>query len=161
MAIKVRAVWEFEVDTDGFDSKHVDIKGLAKHLAARELADLLAYEKLSAEDFTYEAGFSDRLVVNDVRLLKSPFGNPLVKFLAEVRCLAVEVEAYVFDKPSVYGINGGRVSKLWIREVDCKKPFCDYDRGWDIKPSDCKLPEREKAYEEILAYLEALPEMGV
>jgi hypothetical protein len=40
--------------------------------------------------------------------------------------------AKVYDEPSNYGINGGKISKLQIRingEV-----VCNYDRGWDEEP---------------------------
>lgn len=43
-------------------------------------------------------------------------------------------EAVVFDLPSKYGINGGRVSKLYIVTED-RHCICNYDRRWDIKPS--------------------------
>lgn len=40
-----------------------------------------------------------------------------------------------YDEPSEkYGINCGRISKLTI-EVDVKVTS-NYDRGWDIEPSD-------------------------
>ena len=33
---------------------------------------------------------------------------------------------------SVYGIEGGRISKLMIKRGG--EVVCNYDRGWDIKP---------------------------
>lgn len=51
--MKVKAVWEFEVDTEDFDRKHVDIKGLAKDLTRREMVYLLQNQEISAEDFSY------------------------------------------------------------------------------------------------------------
>ncbi len=39
-----------------------------------------------------------------------------------------------FDEGSIYGIDGGRISKLNIRRNG--KEVCNYDRGWDIKPVD-------------------------
>ncbi len=41
-------------------------------------------------------------------------------------------EAKVFDVGSRYGINGGRVSKLWIGSDN--GVIVSYDRGWGIKP---------------------------
>ena len=52
--MKVRAVWEFEVDIEDLDEKFVDIKGLAQDLTQREMADMLQRQSISAEDFTYE-----------------------------------------------------------------------------------------------------------
>lgn len=45
-----------------------------------------------------------------------------------------------YDTGSKYGIDGGRISKLELR-IDDRK-VCNYDRGWDIKPT-CE--EAEKA----------------
>ena len=39
-----------------------------------------------------------------------------------------------FEEGSEYGINGGRISKLDIRKDG--KIYANYDRGWDIKPTD-------------------------
>lgn len=40
----------------------------------------------------------------------------------------------VYDKPSQYGINGGKISKLTLKSNG--KIVCNFDRGWDIKPTD-------------------------
>lgn len=42
-------------------------------------------------------------------------------------------EAKVYDEGSKYGINGGRVSKLWVQKDGVV--VCNYDRGWDIEPA--------------------------
>lgn len=60
-------------------------------------------------------------------------------------------EAKVFDDPSDYGINDGRVSKLWIKNVSTKNVVCNYDRGWDIKPSDAPS---KVVYKYVVDYLE-------
>ena len=41
-------------------------------------------------------------------------------------------EAKVFENPSQFGINSGRVSKLSLRRGE--KFVVNYDRGWDVKP---------------------------
>ena len=38
-----------------------------------------------------------------------------------------------FEEPSNYGIRQGRISKLWMNNVDCSE-FINYDRGWDMRP---------------------------
>ena len=49
-------------------------------------------------------------------------------------------EAKVFDYPSQFGINGGRVSKLYIYRTSgnenmiCDIPVVIYDRYWELKP---------------------------
>lgn len=41
-----------------------------------------------------------------------------------------------FEEPSEdYGINGGRISKMELRE-DNEAVMARYDRGWDIEPRD-------------------------
>ena len=39
-----------------------------------------------------------------------------------------------FDKPSRFGIEGGRISKLTIRREG--EFTCNYDRGWGMEPED-------------------------
>ena len=49
-------------------------------------------------------------------------------------------EAKVFDYPSQFGINGGRVSKLYIYRTCIDEnmvydiPVVIYDRYWELKP---------------------------
>ena len=51
----------------------------------------------------------------------------------------------VFEEPSEYGINQGRISKLTLKNDN--KVIANYDRGWDIMPTT-KLAK--KALEMIL-----------
>lgn len=46
----------------------------------------------------------------------------------------------VYDGPSEFGINGGKVSKLMLKRNGTI--VCNYDRGWDVKPAD---PDTELA----------------
>lgn len=71
------------------------------------------------------------------------------------------VDAKVYNQPSSYGINGGRVSKLAVYKTttrDCYEDWhsqldYNYSRGEDFN----NLPEG--MLEKIVAYLEALPEL--
>ncbi len=71
------------------------------------------------------------------------------------------VQAKVFDEPSCYGINDGRVSKLCIGKTDSRDPtrnFLDqmdynYDRGLDFKRRTLPIA----TFRKIVAQLEALP----
>ena len=36
----------------------------------------------------------------------------------------------------VYGIDGGKISKLTIRKLESTKDLVNYDRGWDVEPTD-------------------------
>ncbi len=73
------------------------------------------------------------------------------------------VQAKVFDEPSCYGINDGRVSKLTIGKTDSRDPtrnFFDqmdynYDRGLDFKRRTLPIA----TFRKILAQLEALPKL--
>ena len=57
----------------------------------------------------------------------------------------VTFEAKVYDSPSKFGINNGRISKLFIK-IDGKE-VCNYERGWDKKPSTA---DAKTAYKDIL-----------
>ena len=39
-----------------------------------------------------------------------------------------------FDEGSEYGIEGGRISKLFMKSEKSGSEVCCYDRGWDRKP---------------------------
>ncbi len=39
-----------------------------------------------------------------------------------------------FDEASQWGIDEGRISKLMLKRSG--KIVCNYDRGWDIEPTD-------------------------
>jgi hypothetical protein len=54
--------------------------------------------------------------------------------------------AKVFDEPSHFGIDDGKVSILSIRNEDGKE-VVNYSRGWDIKPKGVKI---KKAYAEVM-----------
>ena len=65
-------------------------------------------------------------------------------------------QAKVFDDGSRFGINDGRVSKLMVWETDLSPAgaIINYDRGWDVEPSEDWHQELLLA---LLKYLEALP----
>ena len=46
---------------------------------------------------------------------------------------------------SIHGIDGGRISKLWMSRDG--KTVVSYDRGWDIRPD----AEAQAAFEKIIA----------
>lgn len=62
--------------------------------------------------------------------------------------------AKVFDEGSEYGINGGRVSKLGVK--DRLMPIINYDRGWDLKPENYYKP----IYKTLMKTLKALPKVA-
>lgn len=63
-------------------------------------------------------------------------------------------EAVVFDEGSSYGIDEGRVSKLWVwGDEGRRNEIFAYDRGWDRKPKDA----HKVLFQALLQHLEALP----
>ena len=44
-----------------------------------------------------------------------------------------KVVAKVFEVGSPYGIDGGKISKLWIAKDGITA--VNFDRGWDVKPN--------------------------
>ena len=57
-----------------------------------------------------------------------------------------EIEAKVYETGSAeYGIDGGRISKLWMRKDG--RVVLNYDRGWDVYPVD---EDAERVYEYVL-----------
>lgn len=74
------------------------------------------------------------------------------------------VQAKVYDEPSVFGVNEGRVSKLAIGKTDTYQRYSDffdqmdynYDRGLDFKRRTLPVATLRK----IIAELEALPVRG-
>ena len=49
---------------------------------------------------------------------------------------AFDFEAKVYEEGSCFGINEGRVSKLFVNERNENVCLISYDRGWDLKPQD-------------------------
>jgi len=74
------------------------------------------------------------------------------------------VQAKVYDEPSTYGVNNGRVSKLVIGKTDARDPTqnffnqmdYNYDRGLDFKRRTLPVAKLRS----IIAQLEALPKQG-
>ena len=70
-------------------------------------------------------------------------------------CDGYHFEAKLYDEPSIFGIQKGRVSKLAIFRPSPDNSMCiNYDRGWDMKP---EKGEQRKVYRRIMALLESSP----
>lgn len=57
-------------------------------------------------------------------------GVPQVKGPA----IKVQYSVKVYDRGSEFGINGGRISKLYMSDCRTGDVLANYDRGWDIEP---------------------------
>ena len=55
------------------------------------------------------------------------------------------VSGKVYLEGSKFGIDNGPISKLWIKDMEKSKVIVNYDRGWDVKPTD----ENKNLYEAI------------
>ncbi len=49
-----------------------------------------------------------------------------------------EVQVKIFAQGSEYGLEGGRISKLWLRDNKTYKVLANFDRRWDQKPKGKK-----------------------
>jgi hypothetical protein len=67
----------------------------------------------------------------EVRVKLSSLGNEWI----DIRDSTTGYRAQVrfFEEPSEFGIDEGRISKLWIADKD-DKPVVEYDRGWSVEP---------------------------
>lgn len=64
--------------------------------------------------------------------LKGTIGIPANK-ATEKEYIAVHYSIKVYDEPSEFGINHGKISKLQLKQNG--KIVANYDRGWDICPT--------------------------
>lgn len=70
-----------------------------------------------------------------------------IKGTVKINDIEYEVQAKVFLEGSEFGIDKGPISKLTIKNLNDKNTIVNFDRGWDIKPSN---EEDKKVYEEIV-----------
>ena len=85
--LKVKAIWEFEVDTEDFSEEFVDIKGLAKDLTQREMENLLQNQEILAEDFSYELENEKQFTDDETQLIYAAlmeYANKLYNIAKEV-----------------------------------------------------------------------------
>lgn len=70
---------------------------------------------------------------------------------SELKCKGgIIVQIDHFDEPSKYGINKGKISKLWIAKEKPRETLVSYDRGWDKKVTS-KTPKLAKdIYKEVI-----------
>lgn len=59
---------------------------------------------------------------------------------------AYHYEIKIYETRSEFGIDGSRISKLWISE-NCIYTVCRYDRGWDVYP---KTDDAKTVYKKLI-----------
>lgn len=57
-----------------------------------------------------------------------------------------DIDILAFKEPSVFGIDKGCISKLCVTNKHTHTVVCNYDRGWDVKPTHDFI----KLYHEII-----------
>lgn len=62
----------------------------------------------------------------------------------ELTCGKYKVQLKHFSKKSENGIDKGKVSKLWMKDIKSNKEVINFDRGWD-KRITSKTPKDAKA----------------
>lgn len=55
-----------------------------------------------------------------------------------------------YEEGSIYGINGGKISKLWIQRERNEEIIVNYDRGWDVAPTKKTAADGMEVYKMIL-----------
>lgn len=80
-----------------------------------------------------EATKSDECVREEqIMWQEGTIGIPVTKTV-EKEYIAVHYTIKVFDEPSKFGINHGKISKLQLKQNG--EIIASYDRGWDIHPT--------------------------
>lgn len=74
--------------------------------------------------------------LKSIKNLKNPFEGfrQWKEAIIENKGKDYKVTFKQFKEGNVFGINGGRISKLTINKG--KEKVANYDRGWDIEPTD-------------------------
>ena len=103
--------------------------------------------------------FNRKLVANALlKLAKAVQAAPVLKYgprrvdnwtkgTAVLYGKIYQFEIKHFEEPSDYGIDGGRISKLWIapKPGDFRDTIANYDRGWDVRPMNADAKAVYKA----------------
>ncbi len=55
-----------------------------------------------------------------------------------------------YEQGSEHGIDGGRISKLWIQRERNGEIIANYDRGQDIKPNEATAADGMEVYKMLL-----------
>ena len=67
--------------------------------------------------------------------LKGPQRDNWTEFEIELDGKFYDCQMKHFEKGSEWGIDGGKISKLWVKDIETGDVIIHYDRGWDIKPN--------------------------
>ena len=108
----------------------------------KDVAEMFSPDKLAEEE---NAGYTEgphKLI----KVLRHDGAWTIARAKVEDRFFEINVKH--FEEPSRFGIQNGRISKLWIREEGEIEPLVNYDRDWDVRP---RSKAAKAIYNEILA----------
>ena len=112
-----------------------------KYAVFKDICDMQRQEQAAREEAEYCEG-PHRMV----KIVKHDGAWTIA--IARYKGKYYDVNVKHFEEPSNFGIDNGRVSKLWIREQRQDTPCVSYDRGWDVRP---KTKAAKAVMNEILA----------
>jgi hypothetical protein len=90
---------------------------------------------------------------NNIRVIITKDERPQSNWLHGIITGGFNFEAKIYDVGSVFGIDGGRISKLGIYRNG--ERFVGYDRGWDMEP---QTTESKVIFERLMTKLNSLDE---
>lgn len=150
----------YEDVTDCIDVTIKELKSLEKDYPEKKGEITKGIEKFE----TAKKGISKKTEANEIDKSKypDPTGdieeyslrndreNP-VWIVGSVVCNGKQysISGKVYLESSKFGIDNGPISKLWIKDMEKSKVIVNYDRGWDVKPTD----ENKDLYEAIMKLL--------
>ena len=99
--------------------------------------------------------YKDYSLITEAKVdIKLKSGSKIVyggwtNFIAKINGNLYAIEAKIFEEPSHFGIDNGKISKLWIYPPkNTGEKEINYDRGWDSKPP--KSGDIRKVYDEFV-----------
>lgn len=150
----------YEDVTDCIDVTIKELKSLEKDYPEKKGEITKGIEKFE----TAKKGISKKTEANEIDKSKypDPTGdieeyslrndreNP-VWIVGSVVCNGKQysISGKVYLESSKFGIDNGPISKLWIKDMEKSKVIVNYDRGWDVKPTD----ENKDLYEAVMKLL--------
>ena len=128
--------------------KPVQQRILKKYLDL-EVERIEKYKETSIIRIDTEKGIKGSLKESniDIRFKGAPRGDNWTEFEIELDGKLYDCCMKHFEKGSEWGIDGGKISKLWVKDIETGNVIINYDRGWDIKP---KSQAAKEIYDSII-----------
>lgn len=138
-------IWDYDIEA--IAQTFAD-SGITEFTISSRFSDLIptlaAFDKLGfkmAAMTEVNAAYTDWQTGKHPQRPRDPPGTPLRRETTMWKESSIKVNGEVFhywmkqyEEGSEWGIEGGRISKLMLKRDG--KIVCNYDRGWDIEPTD-------------------------